>query len=123
VRSYRPLSGPAYPRGMDHETPFFQRGYDLAPNYANHHGGPPALAWATFALVLLLSLAFFAAAISQFARRPRRPAFAGAPGKAAAPDALETLRYRYARGELSRDEFLQATADLTAAEQPPPADS
>lgn len=104
---------------MDHDTPFFPRGYDLAPNYANHHGGPPALAWATFALVLLLALAFFAAAISQFARRSRRPAFAGGPGTGPAPDPLETLRFRYARGELSRDEYLQASADLTA-EQPPP---
>jgi uncharacterized membrane protein len=97
------------------------RGYDFAPVYANHHGAPSALAWATFALVLLLALAFFAAAVSQLAaRRPRRFAFAGHGRR---PDPLEVLRIRYARGEISRDEYLQASSDLTAeaptVEQPP----
>jgi hypothetical protein len=97
---------------MDHNAPWQSRGFDLAPAYSNHHGGPPALAWATFALVLLLVLAFFAAAVSQLAaRRPRRFAFAG-PGRH--PDPLEMLRARYARGEIGRDDFLQASADLTA---------
>ena len=38
-------------------------------------------------------------------------------------DALAQLRLRYARGDVSRDEFLQASADLTGTplpEQPPP---
>jgi uncharacterized membrane protein len=40
------------------------------------------------------------------------------------PDALEVLRMRFASGQITRDEFLQATSDLSATEttveQPPP---
>jgi hypothetical protein len=40
------------------------------------------------------------------------------------PDPLEILRMRFASGQMTRDEFLQATSDLTATattvEQPPP---
>src|SRR5262245_65593860 len=109
---------------MDENAPFFHPGFDLAPRYAEHQGGPSALAWATFALLLLLSLAFFAVALSQFTRRPRKVAVAGGPD--ASRDPLDLLRSRYARGELSRDEFLQANADLTAdrqeQQQPPSPD-
>jgi uncharacterized membrane protein len=104
---------------MNEQIPWMHRGHDFAPGYANHHGGPPALAWATFALVLLLALGFLALAISQLAsRRPRRFAFAG-PSPGPRPDPLDALRSRYARGEIGRDEYLQAVADLTP--EPPPA--
>jgi uncharacterized membrane protein len=40
------------------------------------------------------------------------------------PDPLEVLRMRFASGQITRDEFLQATSDLSATEttveQPPP---
>jgi hypothetical protein len=37
------------------------------------------------------------------------------------PDALNLLRWRYARGEIGRDEFIQGTSDLTGrGEAPPP---
>jgi uncharacterized membrane protein len=91
---------------MDDHAPWLPRGYDLAPAYSHHAGGPSALAWATFALVLALALAFLATAVAEAAARRRRPAVAGA-------DPLETLRFRYARGEIGRDEFVQAAADLT----------
>jgi uncharacterized membrane protein len=35
-------------------------------------------------------------------------------------EALATLRMRYARGEMTREEFLQANADLGNGESPPP---
>jgi uncharacterized membrane protein len=99
-------------------------GFDGGPMYF-HHGGPP-LAWATFALVLLLTLAFFAVLIARMSSRRRhhgwhhRMAFAGPGGP---PDPLELLRMRYARGEIDRDAFLQGTSDLTASapteEEPP----
>lgn len=89
--------------------PFRRGGFDVGPVYF-HHGGPPALAWATFALVLLLVLAFFAMFVARMAggrqmRWKHRVAFAGDP--------LELLRMRYARGEIDRDAFLQGTSDLT----------
>ncbi len=34
--------------------------------------------------------------------------------------ALEILEKRYARGEISREEFLQARTDLTSSEREPP---
>jgi uncharacterized membrane protein len=87
------------------------RGFDIGPFYM-HHGGPPALAWATFALVLLLMLSFFALLIARTAGRRHghwhhRVKFAGHM------DPLELMRMRYARGEIDRDTFLQGTSDLT----------
>ena len=35
-------------------------------------------------------------------------------------EALATLRMRYAKGEMTREEFLQANADLGGGEPPPP---
>ncbi|HET8892740.1 MAG TPA: SHOCT domain-containing protein [Gaiellaceae bacterium] len=94
--------------------PFHRGGFEVGPVYF-HHGGPPALAWATFALVLLLVLAVFAMIVARIAvdRRhqwKQQMAFAGPGGP---HDPLELLRMRYARGEIDRDAFLQGTTDLT----------
>lgn len=106
---------------MNDNPPFpFQRGgFQVGPEYM-HHGGPHALAWATFALVLLLVLAFFAVFVARMAvgRRQHwkhRMAFAGPGGQ---HDPLELLRMRYARGEIDRDTFLQGTSDLTEVKPP-----
>lgn len=105
---------------------FRGRGFDIGPIYLHHGGGNSSLAWATFSLVLLLVLAFGAVLIAHAARGPRqwqrRMAFA--PGPPHGPlDPLELLRIRYARGEISREEFLQGTSDLassTPGEERPP---
>jgi uncharacterized membrane protein len=107
---------------------FRGRGFDIGPIYLQHHGGGnSSLAWATFALVLLLVLAFGAVLIARAASRgprlwQRRMAFAGGPPQGRL-DPLELLRARYARGEISRDEFLQGTSDLASSapseERPP----
>lgn len=102
-------------------------GFDGGPMmYHAHDGGPHALVFATFALVLLIALAFFTLIVARTASRGRhrkwhhRMAFAGPGGT---PDPLEILRMRYARGEIDRDAFLQGTSDLTASavteERPP----
>jgi len=91
--------------------PPFGRGFGLSPVLV-HQQGPTALDWVTFALVLLLVLAAAAVLASWFADRRRvrgAPALA-APGGSADP--LDVLRIRYARGEIGRDEFVQATSDL-----------
>ena len=111
-------------------------GFGFRPGgFLVQHGGhahPNALAWATFALVLLLVLTVGALIVARFARRgrrhggpgpgfgPRKFAFGGGPGHR--PDPVYVLRWRYARGELSRDAFLEGVADLTApgAAPPPP---
>ena len=91
-----------------------------------HQGGPDALAWATFALVLLLVLTVGALLVARLARRrphrwPGPGPFPGPPRRGGDP--LDLLRWRYARGEISRDEFVQGTSDLAAAAptaEPPP---
>jgi uncharacterized membrane protein len=100
--------------------PFGDRGAFLAPGPG--HDGLGALEWAIFAIVLATLIAVVFALASRFARhRPPhwgRFAFAGAPPV----DPVGVVRMRYARGEVSRDEYLQATRDLGGepeAEPPP----
>jgi uncharacterized membrane protein len=109
--------GPGY--GSPPLAPRGWTGY--APLYAehHHHGGHP-LAWVLFALLLLVLLLVIANLVATLQRKRRGP-WPGGPGPwqsrgmgpglaGGAPE--EVLRLRYARGELSREEFLQANADL-----------
>ena len=114
---------------MNPNPPFQGRGFGSGGSMALHlHQGNTSLQWATFALVVLLVLTFGAYLIATYAGRGRhrhhRGAFFGPPGGfRGRPDALEVLRMRFASGQMSRDEFLQATGDLTATAptvQPPP---
>ena len=117
------------PQYMPHGGGFgFRDGLMMEPGRF-HHDGHPALAWATFALLVLLTLSFFALALSQWSAR-RGMAMAGGPGSRRfmlhrgpggrhEPDPLDVLRHRYARGEISREEFVQATADLGGAGEAP----
>ena len=101
-----------------HTYPPFGRGFGFRPGpgiYYTH--GNSALAWATFALVLLLVLVVGAMLVARFSggRGQRRMVMRqGGP-----PDPLEVLRMRFASGQIGRDEFLQAAGDLTAAPSPP----
>jgi len=87
-------------------------------------GGPTTLAWVIFALVLvLLLLAIASLAIDAYYRsRASRPAVAAVPGPAPGPSATEALAAldaRYARGEIPRDEYLQARDDLRGIPEAP----
>jgi uncharacterized membrane protein len=98
---------------------------------ANHHWGDGAgpLGWAVFAL-LLVALVVGVVAISSWlagGRPGARYARPAPPDRAPADDALTVLRLRYARGEVSREEFLRASEDLGApspagatSPEPPP---
>jgi uncharacterized membrane protein len=118
--------GPGY--GSPPLAPRGWTGY--APLYAEHHHGGHPLAWVLFALILVLLLLVIANLATTLRRRRRGPWTSGpAPwmrhgaGLAAAGGAPEeVLRLRYARGEITRDEFLQASADLAGpGPAPPPA--
>jgi uncharacterized membrane protein len=81
-------------------------------------GGPSSLAWAIFALVLvLLVLAIVSLALDAYYRhRGARPAPQPAQEPPSEPGgssrALVMLDDRYAGGEISRDEYLRARDDL-----------
>lgn len=82
--------------------------------FGPHQGGPGPgpLGWTLFALelVAIAGIAWLLASMV-LGRRGRRLAVAGA-----AP--LELLHMRYARGEVSREEYLQAREDLGPAAPP-----
>lgn len=84
--------------------------------FGYHHGGPGPLGWTIFALQLLLVLgvAWLLASLL-VGRLGRRPAVA-APAASGGP--LETLHMRYARGEIDREAYLQARADLGGGLEP-----
>jgi hypothetical protein len=120
---------------MNPNTPFRGRGFGYGPNVVafHEHAANTPLQWATFALVLLIALTLGALVVARLAgggrrRRhrfggPMRMRMRGAGG--GRPDPLEILRMRFASGQISREEYLQATADLAPTEtipQPPAAD-
>jgi hypothetical protein len=83
-------------------------------------GGPSDLAWVIFALLLaLLLIAIASVALDAYYRlqggaRPffKWPPPGGPPGFAPGGRALAVLDMRYARGELSRKDYLRAREDL-----------
>ena len=100
-------------------------GFFPGPGFVAHHdGGGSTLGWVLFALQLLM-LAGIAVLLARAFMRPAPagPRFKqtfrkGGPG----PDALEIARYRYARGELSREEYLQVARDLGGEDEAPTQD-
>ena len=85
-------------------------------------------AWfALFPLFWILTLAAIGLIVYLVVRRrpaltDGRPGWGPPPLAAPRPDsALEIARARYARGEMSREEFLRVTSDLGGS--PPPADA
>jgi uncharacterized membrane protein len=89
------------------------RGYGPQPfppgfvEHVGHHGGPSNLAWVIFALLLaLLLLSLVSLALDAYYRSQ------------ASSGAVAVLDQRYARGEITRDEYGQARTDLGAAPLP-----
>jgi uncharacterized membrane protein len=114
---------------MNTNPPFQRgRGFGYGPVVEHFHQGNTSLEWATFALVLLLLFVFGMYLVAWSSRGrgrfgpPQRMRLRG--GR---PDAREMLRMRFASGQMSREEFLQAESDLKATEttidhpEPPPA--
>src|SRR5262245_43888388 len=99
---------------MNNDAPPFFRGGGpgrvfVSPNGFEHHGGVGGLAWVIFALQLLMLAALAVLLVRAFTWRPasrRRRTTATAAGP------IEQLRWRYARGEIARDDYLQASRDL-----------
>ena len=112
---------------MNDYPPFQNRGGGFFPVF--HDGGPSALAWTIFALqvltlLLLLALVAKSAARARWAfKQGPPPGFGprgfGPPGFGGPRhhDPLEVVRQRYARGELERDQYLQATRDLSGRQE------
>jgi len=98
----------------------------FGPRRFDHHGG---WEWAHALLGLLLVAAIVALIVFLLMRLFERQRPAAAAGPTYAPPrppaafvdpALAELRLRYARGEVSRDDFLRISTDLGAPPPPPP---
>jgi len=96
---------------MNTYPPFQGRGFGYGPAMRVHEQlGNTPLQWATFALVLLIVLTLGALIVARLAGgggyrrrfKMRRDSV----------DPLDVLRVRFASGQITRDEFLQATHDL-----------
>ena len=87
----------------------------MPPGYYGHvHHGHPFL-WLVLFLLFIALIAFAVYSLFRLTRRGGTAApEAPPPGGDAA---LESVRMRYARGEIDRDEFIRVSTDLGA---PPP---
>jgi putative membrane protein len=111
---------------MNRNPPFPGRGFGFGPGLrVQEHVGNTPLQWATFALVLLIVLTLGALIVARLSGGgPRRRHIA--MRRRGRPDALEVLRLRFASGQISREEYLQAVSDLTAdapTQTEPPAEA
>lgn len=98
---------PPQQRGFD------RRGFDQAPFALSHHHHGPGI-WGLLTLVLFVLLALgFLWLLWQSRQRV-------APVRVADDAALTELRLRYARGELTREQFSEADADLRGVLPPAP---
>ena len=91
--------------------------------HGGHHGGQHTLAWVIFGLLLaLLLVAIVSLALDAYYRsQGSRPFTKGLPaGMVPGGRALAVLDVRYARGEISRKDYLRAREDLGT---PPEADA
>ncbi len=89
-------------------------------------GGPDALVWAIFALLLVLLLLAIASLAFDLYHRHRDPQSAPEsvgdgppPTHGPSSGALTLLDDRYARGEIPRDDYLQARDDLRGVTDAP----
>jgi len=97
------------------------------PERFGHHGGDGWFPFmGLFGLLLIAGVVVLVVALLRDRRHPRRSPFGERPGPPPsaylthqADDALNHLRLRYARGEVTRDDFFRMSADLGA---PLPAD-
>lgn len=113
---------------MNPTPPFQGRGFGFGPGLVRIHdqAGNTPLQWATFALVLLIVLTLGTLIVARLAGGggPRRRQLVKMRrGGHGGPDPLDVLRMRFASGQISREEYVQAVSDLTAdaptAPQPP----
>ena len=84
-------------------------GYGMGFGGFGGWGGPAGLLWSVGCLLLIAGIVI--AAVWLVARLAERPA-ERPQSVASSPDALETLRMRYARGEITEAEFSQAKSVL-----------
>ena len=79
---------------------------------APYGAGWGMMGWGAIFMVVPLLVLFLVVILALGASRPREPVPRYAPPPSSAGTALETLNARYARGEISREEYLRIRADL-----------
>jgi uncharacterized membrane protein len=90
----------------------------MFPGQPEHHGGGHWVMWIIPAAFLVLFAATFVWFVVQ--QRGGRVIGTARPVRGGDDAALTELRLRYARGEVSREDFLAADADLRGVAIPPP---
>lgn len=111
---------------MNPSPPFQGRGFGFGPDLVRMHDqvGNTPLQWATFALVLLIALTLGAMIVARLAGGGGHGRHVVRMRRHAGRDPFEVLRMRFASGQISREEYVQAVSDLTAdapARPQPPA--
>ena len=101
---------------MNPNPPFQGRGFGFGPGFVHAHDqmANTPLQWATFALVLLIILTLGALIVARVSGGPRHRRHIMKMRGLGGPDPTDVLRMRFASGQISREEYVQAVSDLTA---------
>ncbi|MGC9974934.1 MAG: SHOCT domain-containing protein [Gaiellaceae bacterium] len=96
--------------------PMMRHGETYGYSLHVHDAGPSPIEWAILGLAIAILVIASLLLFDVCQRRRRRQRFWSDQGGHDKP--LAILRLRYARGEISQDEYSQALADLSASHEP-----
>jgi len=92
-----------------------RHGGTYGPSLRVHEAGPSSIEWAILGLAIAI-LVIAGLLLLDACQRRRRRFWSGPSGS---DKELAILRLRYAKGEISRDEYSQALSDLGASQERP----
>jgi hypothetical protein len=91
----------------------------ILTHHADRFGGIAFWEWLVPVLLFAALVGLLTYVLLSLARRPGEAVTASAPGRYGPDPAVEQVRFRYARGDLTRGDYVRLMADLGGSPLPP----